>query len=270
MNIRRVFGLTLMPVSCSLIAISSVAGGIASAVDNDISGDEAAINQAASASVATEEVCTWWVANMPANATMTAVAPGSGNNSAGEDEYDGTTFDMAKVESSDMQVYTSGNLGEGTATSNTECTFYAAKKGIAITHTLSGIAFTASYYNSGTSGATTADTAMDFDLSSSLPFTVDGTKTTCFTAADADEADDGWTQADSTLYSTTSTGSTNVFLTLPYASTAAVNTTSSSDRCDTSITFAVTVPGDMTPSQAGKTYVWSGPNLVNTITLPTS
>lgn len=268
MSIRKVLGLALVPVSCSMIAISSLAGGIASADDSQ-ENDEAD-TQAASASVATEEVCTWWIANMPANATMTAVLPGSGNNSAGEDEYDGTTFDMAKVVDSDMQVYTSGNLGEGTAAANTECTFYAAKKGITITHTLSAVAFAASYYNSGGSGPTTADTAMDFSLSSSLPFSVDGTKTTCWTAANADEADDGWTQADSSLYATSSTGSTNAFLSLPYASTAAVNTTSSSDRCDTSITFAVTVPGSMTPTQPGKTYVWAGPNLVNTITLPTS
>ncbi|MFM8956003.1 MAG: hypothetical protein ACKOJH_00910 [Actinomycetota bacterium] len=201
---------------------------------------------------------------------MTAVAPGSGNNSAAEDEYDGTTFDMAKVEGTDMQVYTSGNLGEGTAATNTECTFYAAKKGVKITHTLSGIAFTASSYNSGSSGATTADAAMNFSLSSGLPFTVDGTKTTCWTAANADEGDDGWTQTDSSLYATSSTGSTNEFLSLAYASTAAVNTVLSSDRCDTSIRFAVTVPGNMTPTRAGKTYTWAGPNLVNTITLPTS
>jgi len=268
MSIRKVLGLALVPVSCSMIAISSLAGGIASADDSQDNGE--ADTQTASASVATEEVCTWWIANMPANATMTAVAPGSGNNSAGEDEYDGTSFDMAKVSGSDMQVYTSGNLGEGTAAANTECTFYAAKKGITITHTVSALAFEASYYNTGSSGATTADAAMNFSLSSSLPFSVDGTKTTCWTAADADEADDGWTQTDSSLYATSSTGSSNVFLSLPYASTAAVNTTTSSDRCDTSITFAVTVPGNMTPSQAGKTYVWTGPNLVNTITLPTS
>lgn len=268
MNAKRMFGLALLPVSCSLIAVSSVAGGIASADDSQNNNDTD--SQTASASVATEEVCTWYIANMPANATMTAVAPGSGNNAAGEDEYDGTTFDMAKVESSDMQVYTSGNLGLGSATANTECTFYAAKKGIKITHTLSGVAFNASYYNDGSSGPTTADTAMNFSLSSGLPFTVDGTKTTCFTAADTDEESDGWTQADSSLYATSSTGSTNEFLSLPYASTAAVNTTSSSDRCDTSITFKVTVPGDMTPTQAGKTYTWAGPNLVNTITLPTS
>jgi len=251
-----------------MIAISSLAGGIASADDSQGNGD--VDEQTASASVATEEVCTWWIANMPANATMTAVLPGSGNNSAGEDEYDGTTFDMAKVVDSDMQVYTSGNLGEGTAAANTECTFYAAKKGITITHTLSAIAFAAAYYNSGSSGPTTADGAMDFSLSSSLPFLVDGTKTTCWTAANADEESDGWTQTDSSLYATSSTGSTNAFLSLPYASTAAVNTTLSSDRCDTLITFAVTVPGDMTPTQPGKTYVWAGPDLVNTITLPTS
>jgi len=268
MNIKRMFGLALLPVSCSLIAVSSVAGGIASA--NDSQGDGDTDQQAASASVATEEVCTWYIAGMPANATMTAVAPNSGNNSADEDEYDGTSFDMARVVGTDMQVYTSGNLGAGTASANTECTFYAAKKGIKITHTLSGIAFTASSYDSGSSGATTADAAMNFNLSADLPFTVDGTKTTCWTAADADEDVDGWTQNDSSLYATTSTGSSNEFLSLPYASTAAVNTTTSSDRCDTSITFKVTIPGGMTPTRAGKTYTWAGPNLINTITLPQS
>ena len=239
-----------------------------SADDNQNDGDFD--NAAASASVATEEACTWYIANMPANATMTASAPGSGNNAEGEDEYDGTTFDMSKVELSDMQVYTSGNLGEGTASSNTECTFYAAKKGITLTHTLSGVAFTAAYYTSGSSGGTTADPAMNFNLASGTPLTVDGAKTTCYTAADVDEVTDGWTQADSVLYATSETGSTNVFLQLPYSSTAAVNTTSSSDRCDTSITFQLTVPASMTPSSPGKTYTWSGPNLVNTVTLPTS
>ena len=268
MNIRKIFGIALVPAAVSLIAASSLGGAMVSADDNQNNGD--VDNAAASASVATEEICTWWIANMPANATMTASPAGTGNNAADEDEYDGTSFDMRKVELSDMQVYTSGNLGEGTASSNTECTFYAAKKGFTLTHTLSGVAFTAAYYNSGSSGPTTADTAMNFSLAAETPVTVDGTKTTCFTAANADEADDGWTQADSSLYATSSTGSSNVFLQLPYSSTAAVNTTSSSDRCDTSITFRLTVPGSMTPTQAGKTYTWSGPNLVNTVTLPTS
>ena len=267
MNIRKIFGIALVPAAVSLIAASSLGGAMVSADDQQLGNDTD--NAAASASVATEEECTWYIANMPANATMTAADPGTGNNAAGEDEYDGTTFDMIKEESSDMQVYTSGNLGTGTATSNTECTFYANKKGITLTHTLSGVAFTAAYYNSGSSGATTADTAMNFSLSSSLPLTVDGTKTTCYTAADADEEEDGWTQQDSALYATSATGSTNTFLQLPYDSTAAVNTTSSSDRCDTSITFQLTVPGAMTPSQPGKTYTWSGPNLINTVTLPT-
>lgn len=268
MNIRKIFGIALVPAAVSLIAASSLGGAMVSADDSQNNGDSD--TAAASASVATEEVCTWYIANMPANATMTAATPGTGNNAADEDEYDGTTFDMRKVELNDMQVYTSGNLGSGTASANTECTFYAAKKGITLTHTLSGVAFTAAYYNSGSSGLTTADTAMNFSLASELPLTVDGTKTTCFTAADADEEDDGWTQADSALYATEETGSTNVFLQLPYSSTAGVNTTTSSDRCDTSITFKLTVPGSMTPSSAGKTYTWSGPNLVNTVTLPTS
>jgi len=268
MNIRKIFGIALVPAAVSLIAASSLGGAMVSADDSQNNGDSD--TAAASASVATEEVCTWYIANMPANATMTAAAPGTGNNAADEDEYDGTTFDMSKVELSDMQVYTSGNLGTGSASVNTECTFYAAKKGITLTHTLSGVAFTAAYYNSGSSGPTTADAAMNFSLASGAPLTVDGTKTTCFTAADADEVTDGWTQADSSLYATSSTGSSNVFLELPYSSTAAVNTTTSSDRCDTSITFLLTVPGSMTPTQAGKTYTWSGPNLVNTVTLPTS
>lgn len=268
MNIRKIFGIALVPAAVSLIAASSLGGAMVSADDSQDDGESD--TAAASASVATEEVCTWYIASMPANATMTAAAPGTGNNAADEDEYDGTTFDMSKVELSDMQVYTSGNLGTGSASSNTECTFYASKKGITLTHTLSGIAFTAAYYNSGSSGPTTADAAMNFSLASGAPLTVDGTKTTCFTAADADEVADGWTQADSSLYATTATGSTNVFLQLPYASTAAVNTTTSSDRCDTSISFLLTVPGSMTPTQAGKTYTWSGPNLVNTVTLPTS
>lgn len=268
MNIRKIFGIALVPAAVSLIAASSLGGAMVSADDQQLGNDTD--NAAASASVATEELCTWYIANMPANATMTAAAPGTGNNAVGEDEYDGTTFDMSKAELNDMQVYTSGNLGSGTAADNTECTFYAAKKGITLTHTLSDVAFTAAYYNSGSSGETTADAAMNFSLSSSLPLTVDGEKTTCFTAADADEEEDGWTQTDSALYATSDTGATNIFLRLPYDSTAAVNTTTSSDRCDTSITFKLTVPGSMTPTQPGKTYTWSGPNLVNTVTLPTS
>ena len=259
MIIRRSLGLALLPVSMALLLIGSVSGGIVLA-DAQSSGDTD--SQAASASVATEELCTWFITNMPANATMAPAAAGTGNNSAGEDEYDGTTFDMVKTEGSDMQVYTSGNLGTGSAEANTECTFYSAKKGFTLTQTVSGTTFTASYGDGNT-----ADASMNFDIDATLPLTIDGTENTCFTAADADEVDSGWTLTDSTM---SAGDSSNVFLSLSYANTAMVNTTSSSDRCDVGIEFRVTVPADMTPAAPGETYTWSGPNIINTVTLPTS
>lgn len=259
MTFRRSLGLALLPVSMALLLIGSVSGGIVLA---DAQSDGDTDNQAASASVDTEELCTWFITNMPANATMAPAAEGSGNNVAGEDEYDGTTFDMVKTEASDMQVYTSGNLGAGSAAANTECTFYSAKKGFTLTHTVSGTTFTASYGDSST-----ADTAMNFDFDASLPLTIDGTENVCFTAADADEVDSGWTLSDSSM---DAADSTNAFLSLSYANTAMVNTTESSDRCDVGIEFRVTVPAGMTPSAPGETYTWSGPNIINTVTLPTS
>ena len=259
MIIRRSLGLALLPVSMALLLIGSVSGGIVLA---DAQNDNDTDSQAASASVATEELCTWFITNMPANATMAPAAEGSGNNLAGEDEYDGTTFDMVKTEDSDMQVYTSGNLGTGSAEANTECTFYDAKKGFTLTHTVSGTTFTATYGDDDT-----ADTDMNFDIDGTLPLTIDGTENTCFTAADADEEDSGWTLTDSTM---SAADSSNDFLSLSYANTAMVNTTSSSDRCDVGIEFRVTVPADMTPSAPGETYTWSGPTITNTVTLPTS
>jgi hypothetical protein len=259
MTIRRSLGLALLPVSMALLLIGSVSGGIVLA---DAQSDGDTDNQAASASVATEELCTWFITNMPANATMAPAAAGTGNNSAGEDEYDGTTFDMVKTEGSDMQVYTSGNLGTGSAAANTECTFYSTKKGFKLTHTVSGTTFTATYGVSST-----ADAAMNFDFDSTLPLTIDGTENVCFTAADADEETSGWTLSDSSM---TTGASSNDFLLLPHANTAMVNTTESSDRCDVGIEFRVTVPGGMTPSAPGETYTWSGPNIINTVTLPTS
>jgi hypothetical protein len=243
------FAVGLLVISLSGVFLS----GFASA--DDTAGDADGSSSATTSTLSTQEQCTWYVTGVPASVTMVIAS------SETITKYDGTDMDLESESADALTAYTSGNLGEGSASSNTECTFYNEKTGISISKSISGYSFTAA-----TGGS--AEAGMGFTLSSSNALDITYTEGVCWTAADADEETSGWTVGNASLYD--ADNNTDVVLTLPYASTQQVNSTTVSERCTLSGVYTVTVPSGKQPASPGSNYVFTGPTISTDITLPNS
>lgn len=210
-----------------------------------------------SSTLDTQEKCTWYVTGIPGSVALD-VAEGSGTNG----KYDGTTLNLTKTLGSNLTAYTSGNGGTGTADANSECTFYNSKTGISITNSIS------SYSVSAAVEGGSSEAGMGYNLASDNPLSITYSEGTCWSAGDSDEVTSGWTIGNASLYG--AGNNTATVMSLAFASTAQVNSTSSSERCSSGAVYAMKVPANKEPAAPGSNYIFTGPTVTFGITLPTA
>jgi hypothetical protein len=204
---------------------------------------------ATSSVISTQELCTWFVDDLPSEVAL--------SNADAEAEYEGVDFEVSENPDASLKVYVSGNLDTGTFDANTECTWYNtdAIDGIEITLAVATDAVTS-----------TPDNSLGFDLTDS-PYEITQTQLTCQNKADVGE----WSTNNQVL----SQGAINSPLaTLLQEATSKVlaDAQSPSDKCSLDLTFALTIPGEMTPSSPGAAYTFNLPTVtwtVNTLPLET-
>lgn len=229
-----------------IVSLGLGSGVVANATGVD---DDTAQGSSTDSTVLTEEQCTWFMIGAPSTITM---VPGFEEDGETALEYTGDDLAISADLADDINVYSSGNLGTGTATTNSECSFYTPVTAPVITWSINDAEFDATY------GGSTADTNLDFTLSSSLPLTVDLDNK----AADAtsEKCDDSFEVNDLSLFEDSLTA---VGMTIPTVTdvTSPV-ATDAGDRCETSVTVGTTIPAITTqPAQPGVDYTWAGPTL---------
>lgn len=246
-------GLAQMLIGILAISVSGFLLGSASLAAEVEDGDTN--NSSTSSTLDTQEKCTWFVEGIPESVALEIAS------SESITKYDGTELDLESESPEELTAYTSGNLGTGTASANTECTFYSQKTGIAISKSVSTYAFTAAVGGSNEAG-------MGFTLSSSNSLDITFTEGTCWTDANSDEETSGWTVGNASLYDAENNSSG--VLSLGYADVQMVNTNERSERCTSSGVYSVSVPAGKTPAAPGSNYVFTGPTVSTNITLPSS
>lgn len=229
-----------------IVSLGLGSGVVASATGID---DDTGQDSSTDSTVLTEEQCTWFMIGAPATITM---VPGFEIDGSTVLEYTGDDLAISADLADDINVYSSGNLGTGTATTNSECSFYTPVTSPVITWSISDAEFDATY------GGSTADTNLDFELSSSLPLNIDlQDKVAGSSAADCD---DSFEVNSLDLFLGTLSG---VGMTIPTVNdvTSPV-ATDAGDRCETSVTVGTTIPAISTqPAAPGVDYTWTGPTL---------
>lgn len=230
-----------------IVSLGLGSGVVANATGVD---DDTAQGATTDSTVLTEEQCTWFMIGAPTTITM---VPGfEPDDPSTPLEYTGGDLAISADLANDINVYSSGNLGTGTATTNSECSFYTPVTAPVISWSITDANFDATY------GASTADTNLDFELSSSLPLTIDlQNKAAGATAA---QCDDSFEVNDLDLFLGALTG---VGMTIPtVADVTSPVATDAGDRCVTSVTVGTTIPAITTqPAAPGVDYTWTGPTL---------
>ena len=197
----------------------------------------------------TQERCTWYVDDVPSTVSLANTDPSL--------KYEGVDFDVSSNPAETVKVYVSGNLGDGSFASNTECTWYKTSEidGIQLDLSVSADAVVSSRGG-------TADNSLGFDLVDS-PYNITHTRGTCENKADP--LTTAWETSDQTLYNTSINPS---LATLPQGDTSKVLAASASpsDRCELDLTYSLTVPGDNIPSVPGANYTFTLPTVTWTVT----
>lgn len=229
-----------------IVSLGLGSGVIANAegVDNDT-----AQTSSTDSTVLTEEQCTWFMIGAPTSITM---SPGFESDGTTPLEYTGENLAISS-DLSDINVYSSGNLGTGTATTNSECSFYTPEVAPIITYSINDANFAATY------GSSVSDPGLDFVLSESLPLAIDLQEKTAGTSATT--CDDMFSVTDVNLFGTTNLSA--VGMTIPTVSdvTSPV-ATDQGDRCETTASISTTIPAITTqPAQPGVDYTWTGPTV---------
>jgi len=196
--------------------------------------------------ISTQELCTWYVDDLPTTVTL--------SNADEDAEYEGLDFTVTQSPVEPLKVYVSGNKGYGDFDSNTECTWYN-------TDAIDGIEITLAV--SSNDVASGPDGSLDFLLSDN-PYEISQSQLTC----ENKSAEGAWSSNDQSLY--------NLAVNSPLATLAQADTSkvladaaSPSDKCSLSLTFELTVPGDMTPASPGDSYTFNLPAVTWTVaTLP--
>ena len=197
----------------------------------------------------TQERCTWYVDDIPGTVSLANADPTL--------KYEGVDYEVESNPAATVKVYVSGNGGEGTFESNTECTWYKTSEIDGIQLDLSVAADEVVSSRGGT-----PDNSLGFDLADS-PYNITHTRGTCENKADA--LTTAWQTSDQTLFNT----SINTSLaTLPQADTSKVLAAgaSPSDRCELDLTYSLTVPGDNIPAVPGANYTFTLPTVTWTVT----
>jgi hypothetical protein len=193
-----------------------------------------------SSSVATIDNCKWVMANIPSAIELSAAgdAKYTGDALAVSDSINGPTLGLsgtvATVASSDA---------------NSECSFYNAVLNATLSAQLDGVAFTASYGESGT-----PDASMDFDLAVGAELVITPDISLC-------SVPDGWTSGTLSF----STASTQQLM--GFTSATDEYAASEAPRCSPPSDVTLTIPQRTSvPEGAGSNYAFQGPTITFTST----
>ena len=196
--------------------------------------------------ISTQELCTWFVDDLPTSVELTNAEAGA--------EYEGLDFEVSNAPTDNLKVFVSGNLDLGSFAENTGCTWYD-------TLAIDGIQIDLSVASDDVTSA--PDSSLDFSLDTN-PYLLSHNQGTCENKKVSGE----WSTNDQELQ----TGASNSPLAqLLQEATSKVLTDNEavSDRCDLALEFSLTVPGDMTPDSPGAAYTFTLPTVTWTIqTLP--
>jgi hypothetical protein len=205
--------------------------------------------------VDSQEKCTWYLTGIQASISLEVFSGGTG------DKYDGTEMVLKKDAASDLTVYTSGNVGVGTADLNSECTFYNGKTGVSVSNSIATYAVTAA----DTIGA---DSGMGYTLSVTNPLKVTYTETTCWNSGTSDQPVNSWTNNASAIDMYALGNDSGSVMSLALGDTLQVNTTDVSERCSASSVYELKIPSGKEPTRPGNDITFTGPSVVFDVTLP--
>jgi len=256
MKTRKVLGACTMLISLGALAVTGVVVGVnAAEVDP---GDDT--DAAATASVDTKELCTWFVTGVADGVVLDIAA------SETIEEYDGSTLDLDTSDNllTDVSMYVSGNLGTGSIDTHSACTFYGENQVLAFQAALGAGGFEA------TVGGV-ADPDMDFDMGDDrngneagtdpVELIYDAEKGECRSGATG-EGDDWDAASDIEANDTLGRAASNVTQ-LAKADTVSRQSDAAAENSACTITQAVrvSVPADLTPGTPGSDYTFTGPTL---------
>lgn len=234
-----------------IVSLGLGSGVVASATGVD---DDSAQTSTADSTVLTEEQCTWFMIGAPTSITM---VPGFEDDGTTPLEYTGDNLPISADLSADINVYSSGNLGTGTESTNSECSFYTPVESPVLTWSISDADFAATYVEDGT---TKTDLPLDFELSSALPLEIDLQNKAAGALLDGVACDASFEVNDLDLYIGALSG---IGVTIPTVSdvTSPV-ATDAGDRCVTSVRVGTTIQSiDTQPAAPGLDYTWTGPTV---------
>lgn len=254
MNKRKALGAALITLSApGLIAMLAWAPA---ASGDPVRTTDSQPTAAATSTVVTEEECTWYMLGAPADFVM---LPGweGGVVDSERIEYTGQSLALSATLASNLNVYSSGNVNVGTASTNSECTFYGNVVRPVVTMSVLDTVFDATYGG-------TDDNTLDFTADAA-----DDTFTISLTA-DAQCATDNWNVTSPGFYDTGTTNVLNVVaMDLPIVHVTSPVATNAGDRCQmTEMTASVTIPAassGVKPASPGATYTWTGPTITTTL-----
>lgn len=231
-----------------IVSLGLGSGVVANATGVDEGTPQVATTQS---TVLTEEQCTWFMIGAPAEINM---VPGFEADGTTPLEYTGGELGISAT-LDDINVYSSGNLGTGTDSTNSECSFYTPVEAPVLTWTISGSEFVATYVDDE---VVASDEPLDFSLTTELPLTIDLDEKEAAVASDT--CDEAFKVNDLNLHTDELSG---IGMSIPTVSdvTSPV-ATDSGDRCVTSLTVSTTIHSiDTQPAAPGVDYTWTGPML---------
>lgn len=191
-----------------------------------------------SSTVATVDNCKWVMANIPGAIEMTSV--------------DNAKFNGDALEVSAALAGPTLGLSGSTSTvadgaENTECSFYNSVLDASLSATLDNVAFKATFLNS--ENAQTADTAMDFELSSAAPLAMTPNIEACTVPT-------GWAKTDVSFIAS------GVQQLIGFTSEENEYAAGVAPRCAPPGTITLTIPERTSvPQGAGSQYSFSGPTI---------
>lgn len=243
----------------SLIAATALLGlGVSTSFVADAAGVTSGSQTEAtpSGSAVTKDVCAWYVGGVSSTLTLSPTAGAT---------YDGSALTLsssnAPSQPGDLTAYANAATEAGSATSHTDCSWFAdsQRQGITLNMGVTSNAFTAAY------GATpTADSGMGFTLSADNKLNANFTKGTCKIDGTADTSK--WT-ATKFEVAEISTVNSDVMKLAAADVTTKPDSTKGGDVCSQSQTWNVTIPASLHPASPKATYTFTGPKITTTITL---
>ena len=252
MNKRKALGAALITLSAPGL-IAALAWAPAASGD-PITESDTQPAATTTSTVVTEEECTWYMLGAPSDFVMLPGVDGAGPDLI---EYTGEALQLSATLASNLNVYSSGNVNVGSATTNSECTFYGNVVRPVVTMSVTDTIFDATYGG-------TDDNTLDFTADAA-----DDTFAITLTA-DAQCSTDGWNVASPGFYDDGSTPVLSVTaMDLPLVSVTSPVATDAGDRCKTTAMAAsVTIPAagaGVKPASPGATYTWTGPTVTTTL-----